>query len=84
MTDLRTAAQQALEAWDTRAGIDTASRAFEALRAALAEPVQEERAVCDECGKHKRDGWALYCVDCVEPVFALSQPPDSKHAKEKA
>ena len=37
MSDLRTAAQQALEAWDTRAGIDTASRAFEALRAALAQ-----------------------------------------------
>ena len=45
MNTLREAAQQALEAWDTRAGIDTASRAFEALRAALAqgqaEPVQE-------------------------------------------
>ena len=39
MSDLRTAAQQALEAWDTRAGIDTASRAFEDLRAALAQPV---------------------------------------------
>lgn len=39
------------------------------IEATLAEPVQE-RAVCDECGKHKRDGWALYCVGCVEPMFA--------------
>lgn len=38
MTDkLRAAAQAALEAWDTRAGIDAACKAFEALRAALAE-----------------------------------------------
>ena len=44
MTTLRAAAQQALEAWDTRAGIAAATEAFEALRAALAqqaEPVQE-------------------------------------------
>ena len=39
---LRQAAQQALEAWDTRAGIDTASKAFEALRAALAEQPAEQ------------------------------------------
>jgi hypothetical protein len=32
---------QVLEVWDTRAGIDAANKAFEALRAALAEPVQE-------------------------------------------
>ena len=44
MTDkLRAAAQAALEAWDTRAGIDTASKAFEALRAALAEPTSPRR-----------------------------------------
>ena len=41
MTTLREAAQQALDAWDTRAGLDTASKAFEALRAALAEPVDQ-------------------------------------------
>lgn len=40
MSDLRTAAKQALEAWDTRAGIDAASKAFEALRAALTESEQ--------------------------------------------
>ena len=60
MTDLRTAAQQALEAWDTRAGIDTASRAFEALRAALAqqaEPVQEPVAWLYEAGADRTLHW---------------------------
>ena len=41
--------------------------------AALAEPVQEQ-PVCDECGRSKRDGWALYCVDCLEPMFAQRKP----------
>jgi hypothetical protein len=44
------------------------------LSAALAEPVQEQ-PICDECGRKKADGWALYCVDCVAPVFA---PPPMK------
>ena len=48
MTDLRTAAQQALEAWDTRAGIDTASRAFEALQAALAQPSISQQVVDEQ------------------------------------
>ena len=39
-----------------------------------AEPVQEQ-PVCDECGKHKRDGWALYCVGCVEPLFTSKTEP---------
>jgi len=39
-----------------------------------AEPVQEQ-PVCDECGKHKQDGWALYCVGCVEPMFAPPEQP---------
>lgn len=79
MNMLRQAAVMALEAleygqhtlkqvsenqWESRGQL-----AMDALLAALAEPVQEQ-PVCDECGKHKRDGWALYCVKCVEPMFA--------------
>jgi hypothetical protein len=37
MTNLEKAAQQVLEVWDVRAGINTASIAFEALRTALIE-----------------------------------------------
>ena len=57
MTDLQTAAQQALEAWDTRAGIDTASRAFEALRAALAQQDESEMyaaAYSSACGELRK------------------------------
>lgn len=28
-----------------------------------------EGPCCDECGKSKRDGWALYCVACLERVL---------------
>ena len=82
MTTLREAAQQALEALERpNAGLvphngewmSIQSIAIDALRVALAEPVQEQ-PVCDECGKSKRDGWALYCVDCLEPMFAQRKP----------
>ena len=77
MTTLREAAQQALEAlrlYKVCYGTSPAEEAtLTALRAALAEPVQEQ-PVCDECGKSKRDGWALYCVDCLEPMFAQRKP----------
>ena len=43
MTTLREASQQALEAWDTRAGIDAANKAFEALRVALAQEQAERK-----------------------------------------
>jgi len=45
MTTLREAAQQALEAWDSGAGPLREAEVFEALRAALAEPVQEPKCV---------------------------------------
>ena len=56
MNDLRTAAQQALEAldWHSKHGANWASidEATEALRAALAEPVQEPSAwTIDECDR---------------------------------
>ena len=29
---------------------------------------------CDECGKSKQDGWALYCVSCLEkPWVGLTE-----------
>lgn len=65
MTTLREAAQQALEAWDTRAGLDTASKAFEALRAALAEPVEPLEPVA----------WMIYTLD-GKSVCVTDNPAD--------
>ena len=78
MTALREAAQQALEAWDTRAGIDTASRAFEALRAALAEPAQEPVAsiyITPE-GEREFDDWR--CDLPVGRTELYAAPPQRK------
>ena len=72
MTTLREAAQQALEAWDTRAGLDTASKAFEALRAALAEPVE----TVNKTTAQRRERIA---TAALQGVLANSQwlPPDT-------
>jgi len=81
MSALKQAAQQALEALEDigmkhhENTCEVLHRdVYEALKAALAEPVQEQ-PICDECGRKKADGWALYCVDCMKPVFA---PPQRK------
>jgi len=36
----------------------------------------EEKSSCSECGRKSEDGWALYCVDCLES-FRVS---DMEHA----
>ena len=35
-----------------------------------AQPTQELEACCAECGKKQSDGWALYCVGCVDDTPA--------------
>ena len=82
MTDkLKQAAQQALEAWDTRAGIDTASKAFGALRAALAQQPAEQEPVAWCHLQYNEDG--TYFADCLQhypdsygntPLYAAPQP----------
>ena len=106
MSNLREAAQQALEALEmaiatgysmqrseaicalrsalTEDALQRFSDVNQELEAALAEPVQEQ-PICDECGRKKADGWALYCVDCMEPVFAAPQrKPLTEEEIEKA
>lgn len=67
MTDkLREAAQAALEAWDTRAGIGAATAAFEDLRAALAEEPHRE---------HITDGTPCWCnpeINYTDPETGIS------------
>ena len=77
--DLRAAAQAALEAWDTRAGIDTASKAFEALRAALAESA-EPVAFPDGYEPHELPAdytgklWMEWQVRALHDRAALAEP----------
>jgi hypothetical protein len=37
---------------------------------------QETKCSCSECGRKSEDGWALYCVDCLESFRAS----DIEHA----
>ena len=45
-----------------------------AIKEALAQPAQELDACC-ECGKKKSDGWALYCVDCIDEMHTATAQP---------
>lgn len=40
-----------------------------------------EGPCCDECGKSKRDGWALYCVACLERVLTPDPTSEAVGAK---
>lgn len=77
MTDLKQAAQQALEALESahpkphNEDVRAHYEAITALRAALEQPEQQ----CSGCGKSD-PGYALYCVECIEKTIlpALAQP----------
>ena len=61
---------------------DTFEEAITAIKAALAqgETSSPRAANCAECGKKDSDGWALYCVECMDKVKTLSaQPAQQRH-----
>jgi len=64
---IKAALAQPAQETDWRAAYKEAVRqhslTLDELREALAQPA----ACCAECGKKKFDGWALYCVDCIDP-----------------
>ena len=41
---------------------------------------------CDECGKDQAEGWALYCVDCLEKTGLLAKEalPNAQHVSSTA
>ena len=41
---------------------------------------------CDECGKDQAEGWALYCVDCMEKTGLLAKEalPNAQHVSSTA
>jgi hypothetical protein len=46
------------------------------LRDGLNDPASFNDANCSECGKSAADGWALYCVACVEKFNSVNVPSD--------
>lgn len=38
-------------------------------------PPRQTNQSCSECGKKESDGWALYCVECVEKASKPEQEP---------
>jgi hypothetical protein len=57
--------------------------AWAGWQAALAQPAQKSCG-CANCGKKDEDGWALYCVACIDKIKeALAQPlPAAQPAQE--
>ena len=58
-----------ISAFRFEATIEQASEAWN--RHAL--PAQAPCGKCDECGKGQLEGWALYCVDCLEKTGLLAK-----------
>ena len=58
-----------------RQDFDTFEEAITAIKAALAQPAQDQSACCAECGKKDSDGWALYCVECIDKAKTLGAQP---------
>ena len=39
---------------------------------------QPQIACCAECGKKDSDGWALYCVECMDKIHAILDSAEKK------
>jgi len=53
--------------------------AWAGWKAALAQPEQKSCG-CANCGKKDEDGWALYCVACIDKI---KEALDAHHARER-
>ena len=53
---------------------------------ALAAQALPAAGRCDECGKDQAEGWALYCVDCLEKTGLLAKEalPHTQHVSSTA
>ena len=53
---------------------------------ALAAQALPAAGRCDECGKDQADGWALYCVGCLEKTGLLAKEalPNAQHVSSTA
>ena len=53
---------------------------------ATQQAAQAHCGKCDECGKDQADGWALYCVGCLEKTGLLAKEalPNAQHVSSTA
>jgi hypothetical protein len=78
--------REAFEAWAKKAGwphhftscntkdpTAYSQESWEVWQAARAQPAQVLQGQCAECGKKASEGWALYCVACMEEAGLPAQ-----------
>ena len=83
--DLEQLASEGPELIHTQSGAYISQKLSEAAKA-LAAQALPAAGRCDECGKDQADGWALYCVGCLEKTGLLAKEalPSAQHVSSTA
>ncbi len=83
--ELAQLASEGPELIHTQSGAYISQKLSEAAKA-LAAQALPAAGRCDECGKDQADGWALYCVDCLEKTGLLAKEalPSAQHVSSTA
>ena len=82
--DLEQLASEGPELIHTQSGAYISQKLSEAAKALAAQAQVGGR--CDECGKDQAEGWALYCVGCLEKTGLLAKEalPSAQHVSSTA
>ena len=83
--DLEQLASEGPELIHTQSGAYISQKLSEAAKA-LAAQALPAAGRCDECGKDQAEGWALYCVGCLEKTGLLAKEalPNAQHVSSTA
>ena len=83
--DLEQLASEGPELIHTHSGAYISQKLSEAAKA-LAAQALPAAGRCDECGKDQAEGWALYCVGCLEKTGLLAKEalPSAQHVSSTA
>ena len=83
--DLEQLASEGPELIHTQSGAYISQKLSEAAKA-LAAQALPAAGRCDECGKDQAEGWALYCVGCLEKTGLLAKEalPSAQHVSSTA
>ncbi len=82
--ELAQLASEGPELIHTQSGAYISQKLSEAAKALAAQAQVGGR--CDECGKDQAEGWALYCVGCLEKTGLLAKEalPSAQHVSSTA
>lgn len=83
--ELAQLASEGPELIHTQSGAYISQKLSEAAKA-LAAQALPAAGKCDECGKDQAEGWALYCVGCLEKTGLLAKEalPSAQHVSSTA